>query len=194
MSIGNRQRMPLGGARFTVAEAANAETDGPGPEVAESLVLAPVAVTEFGHGLVTNGTELDYQASAEDNIAGFLGGMLDDEPGVIYTGGVTGQFNTLSVTVKDITITEGAIAPGEAEDFVTVGLFVNSSLKAIADEGFSIEGAFVGEPGAGLIANIRKTEITVTEGDVIRIALVGPEANEELVDWDVDAEGVVEIR
>ena len=177
------------GARFTIDEAAAAETDGPGEEQGEALALTAVATPS--HGKITNGTEFEYQAVAEDNGIVDAGlSFLDDEPGVVYRGPI-GLFTVVKVRVTDVDIQEGAIAVPDDEDTVTLALFVNSTLWAIADEGFAPNESF--DVGTPVEFNISQTDLALTEDDVIRVVLLGVEANEETLDWDVSNEGTLEI-
>jgi hypothetical protein len=173
------------GAKYTVSEAAAAELDGPGEVNAEALALAAVAGV---HGVVTDSTEFTYSATAVDNgIAGDLSG----QPGIIFEG-PAGLYTVTKVKVTNLHVSEGSIAVPDAEDTVTIGLYVNSALWAIAEEGFSPDESMDTETGVEF--NISETDLALTELDVIRVALVGVDANEELLDFDIDAQGTVEIK
>lgn len=174
------------GARFTVDEAAAAETDGPGAEQGEGLALTQVATP--GHGKLTQGTEFEYSAIASDN---GIAGMLSGEPGVVFRG-PAGLYTVVLAKVSGVHIQEGSITLPNDEDTVTLALFVNSALWAIADEGFSPEESMDTE--TGVVFNISETPLALTEADVIRVVALGVEANEETLDWDIGDEGVLEIK
>ncbi len=173
------------GAKYTIDEAAAAETDGPDEEQAEALALTAAPTVD---GRVHNGVEFTYSATATDNgIAGELSGT----PGVIFSG-PSGLYTTVKVQVAKVDVSEGSIAVPDAEDTCTIGLYVNSALWAIADEGFAPDESF--DVGTAFEFNISETDLALTENDVVRVAIVGVEANEETLDWDVDAEGTLEIK
>ncbi len=174
------------GFRATVDEAAAAETDGPGVEQAEALALSPVAVPD--HGKITNGTEFLYSATATDN---GIAGILSGEPGLIFQG-PAGLYTIAKVAVTDVNVQEGSIAVPDDEDTCTLALFVNSALWAIADEGFAPDESF--DTGTAFPFNISSTDLALTELDVVRVAVLGVEANEETLDWDIGNEGVLEIK
>lgn len=173
------------GARFMIDEAAAAETDGPGEEQAEALAVTQVATP--GHGKLTQGVEFEYAAIAVDNgIAGELSGT----PGIVYRGSA-GLYTTVQVTVAGVGVSEGSIVVPDAEDTVTLALYVNSALWSIADEGFALDESFDTE--SVFEFNISAARLALTELDVIRVAILGVEANEELLDWDIGDEGTLEI-
>ncbi len=174
------------GFRATIDEAAAAETDGPGPEVGEALALTVVAAS--GHGKITNGTEFEYSATATDN---GIAGNLSGEPGLVFQG-PAGLYTIAKISVEDVKVSEGSIAVPDAEDTVTLALFVNSALWAIADEGFAPDESF--DVGTTFEFNISETDVALTEDDVVRVVILGVEANEETLDWDIGDEGVLEIK
>ena len=177
------------GMRCTIDEAAASETDGPGEEQGEALALTVVATPS--HSRITNGTEFEYQASAEDGgIVSITLSYLDDEPGIVYRG-PAGLYTIVKVRVTDVDVQEGSIAVPDDEDTCTLALFVNSTLWAIADEGFAPNESF--DVGTPIEFNISQTDLALTEDDVIRVVLLGVETNEETLDWDVGNEGTLEI-
>ncbi len=174
------------GARFTIDEAAAAETDGPGVEQGEGLALTQVATPS--HGKITQGTEFEYSATATDN---GITGNLTGEPGIVYRG-PAGLYTVVKARVTGVHIQEGSITLPNDEDTVTLALFVNSALWAIADEGFSPDESM--DTGTGVVFNISETALALTEADVIRVVALGVEANTEVLDWDIGDEGVLEIK
>ncbi len=121
----------------------------------------------------------EYSATAEDN--GTVG-VLDGEPGVIYTGTNT---RPVIVSFSNIDYSAGTIAPA-ATDTVGFAVFKNSTEQGIADEGYvaELDTATVEMNGTILIDS-------VATNDVIRAVLVcrNEDTSEEAVDVEVDGGG-----
>ena len=126
-----------------------------------------------------------YSAAAESN-----GGEpaitdviedLDDEPGLIYVG-TSGA--SVHVNVTGLDVSAGPEAPGAAEE-TTVGVFLNNTLVATADEGVVIEfDAVTAEFNiSAYIENLQNT-------DVVRVGLIALEGNTDATTYAV-AEGAV---
>ena len=179
-------------ARFTIDEAAAAETDGPGEEQAEGLAVTQVVTP--GHGKLTQGVEFTYGATAEDN---GIAGELDLQPGVVFSG-PAGLYTVAKVRVFGVDVLEGSITVPDAEDTCTLALYVNSALWAVADEVSGASAPFAPDESFDTETvfefNISETDLALTENDVIRVAILGVEANEETLDWDIGDEGTLEIK
>lgn len=159
---------------ITMAEAAAAETAAEG---AEALAMTEnTSTAESGDWI--------YSATAEGRTGEVAvnGIDLDGEPGLIYSGPEGGA---VSVLVDGLDISEGTIAP-EATDTVTVGVFLNNTLVATANEGFV---ALTGEATHEM--NVETYVGGLTAGDVLRVGLIG--GGEETVDTDVTP-GNVKIK
>ena len=113
------------GANFTIDEDTDVEIDGPGEEQAEALAVTQI-IGESAH--INQGVEWTYGATAEDN---GIAGELDLQPGIVFSG-PAGLYTVCKVAVNQVDVLEGAIIAPEQEDFVTLGLYVNSALWAIA--------------------------------------------------------------
>ena len=123
-----------------------------------------------------------YSATAEGRTGEVADGAtaidVDDEPGLIYTG-PSGVAFTLKF--KDIDVAEGTIAP-EAADSCVIAAVVNNTILAFSDEGYSAP------EEAAVEHNLESgTYAVLTEGDVVRLAVIGDGA--ELDDWDLDVAG-----
>ena len=127
-----------------------------------------------------NGLELTYSATAENRGGG---GLHDNLPGVIYEGPAE-VWREVNVEVTRLDVNEGtAIAP-EATDAVTVALYLNSALVALADEGFQ---ATVGEQST-LEFNV-EANMLLTDLDVVRFCIVSPEGTEASTEFTVTEGG-----
>ena len=103
---------------------------------------------------------------------------LDATPGLIYNGPSGVGY---AITIAGLDVSEGTIAP-EATDRVTAALMVNNEILAFADEGYVAEL----DTETAVAFNIA-TYAALTEGDVVRVALIG--GGEEVSDWDVAVGG-----
>lgn len=163
---------------FTEAAAAETAEGTKGTDnLGEALALEGIVPADGV--LPLEGGTLEYNATAEGKTGelAVAGIDLDEEPGLVY-GGPSGVFNHLQVRVTNLDVLEGTIAP-EATDSVTAAVLVNNTVVGFADEGY------VSEIDTGILTEFNIDCIaTVTEGDVIRIALLG--GGEEVSDWDVD--------
>lgn len=173
------------GTTWTFDEAAAAEVAGNAAELAEALALS---VTAGGHpengSHNLDGPEFEYSATAEDN---GIAGILDLEPGLVFAG-PTGLYTTAKVEVVSVSILEGTIAP-EATDEVTLAIFVNSAIWAIADEGYVTAG---GNSEVATEFNV-SASVALTELDVVRVAVLTVNGDEAGQDWDIDTLGVLNI-
>lgn len=153
-----------------VAEAAAAETaEG---TVGTSNLAEALALTE---GYDETG-DFIYSATAEGRTGEVAvdGNDVDGEPGLIYSGPTGTQ---VRLEIEDLDVAEGTIAP-EAGDSVVAALLQNNTIIAYADEGYTAEL----DTETAVEFNIATT-VTLTEGDVVRVALLG--GGEEASDWDV---------
>lgn len=172
-----RKSVPTYGDFTEAAAAETAEGVAGTANLAEALALE--AIVPVDGVLPLEGGTLEYNATAEGRTGEVAvgGNDLDEEPGLVW-GGPAGVFAHLQVRVTNLDILEGTIAP-EDTDTVTAAVFVNNDIVAFADEGY------VGEIDVATAVEFNiDTIVSVTEGDVIRIALVG--GGEEAADWDVD--------
>lgn len=156
---------------IAVAEAAAAET-AEGTYGTDNTAEA-LALTE---GYDETGDWL-YSATAEGRTGetAVNGLDVDGEPGLIYSGPVG---NVVRVTLQDLDISEGSIAP-EAGDSVVAAIMLNNTVVAFADEGFTNEI----DTGIAVEFNIDTLVGPLSESDVLRVALIG--GGEEVADWDV---------
>lgn len=117
-----------------------------------------------------------YSATAEGRTGevAVAGVDLDGEPGLIYSGPSGVAYR---VSIAGLDVSEGSIAP-EATDSVTAALYQNNTVVAFADEGFVSEI----DTGTAVAFNF-DTYVSLTEGDVLRLGLLG--GGEEVADWDV---------
>ena len=161
-------------AEATAAETAEG-TQGTA-NLAESLGLTE-AYVETGHWV--------YSATAEGRTGetAVLGIDLDGEPGLIYNGPAGGA---VSVTIKDVDVLEGTIAP-EATDSVVMALMLNNDVVAYADEGYTAEI----DTATAVEFNLSTYVGNLQPLDVLRVVLIG--GGEEVADWDVDAIGEIVI-
>ncbi len=167
---------PIHGDFTEAAAAETAEGVQGTANLAEALALETILPAD---GLLPlEGGMLEYNATAEGRTGEVAvnGNDLDEEPGLVY-GGPAGVFNHLQVRITNLDVLEGTIAP-EATDSVVAAVFVNNDIIAFADEGYTVE-----IDTATLVEFNIDTIVTVTEGDVVRFALVG--GGEETADWDV---------
>lgn len=140
------------------------------PEAQPMTLSSDVAALESG--------DWTYNATTEDN--GTVG-ALDDQPGLKYTGPNGGAVR-LKVTNFDVD-EESAIA--NPADSATMGIYVNSTLVAYADEGFVAELDITAEFNVDTYIGGLQTN------DVIRIAVVG--GNEETWEAGVAEGGTIDI-
>ncbi len=119
-------------------------------------------------------------ASAAENNGG--GGAMDDAPGITYNGpaGTTGYFRVQGHNMDVVYAAEG-IADPDAEDTVSLDIYVNSTLAVASDEGQSA----AAEESTTIEFNVTAESVALTEGDVLRFALTPVAANETSIDWDV---------
>ena len=122
------------------------------PEAQPLTISAGVAGSESG--------DWAYSATAEDN---GTAGALDGQPGIIYTGQ---SGNAVRVKVTNFDVDEESII-ADATDSATMGVYVNSSLVAYADEGFVAELDITAEFNVDTYVGGLQTN------DVIRVAVVG---------------------
>lgn len=120
-----------------------------------------------------------YAASAENNGGG---GVMDDEPGIIYQGpaGTTGHFRVAVTNAAVVYAVEG-IADPDAEDTVSMDCYVNGTVVITSDEGQTA----AANEAATIVFNITAESVPLVAGDVLRFALTPVAANETSIDWDL---------
>jgi hypothetical protein len=176
MSLTNNRGLKVSDYSIATTEAAAAETVA---EAGEALGLTE-GYSELGDWI--------YNAAAEGRTGevavtyGTISIDVDAEPGLVYSGVEGGA---VSVSVEEVDITEGTIAP-EATDTVTLALLLNNTIVAYADEGFvALTGETVHE------MNMHTYIGGLQPGDVLRLAVIGN--TEETVDVDI-APGDVRVH
>lgn len=143
-----------------------------GNDVAEALAITVTTA---------NTADWTYSGTAEDN---GTAGSLDGQPGVIYNG-PAGQTVGVRVRFSNLDVAEGAITVPEAGDRFYAGVWVNSTLVAISDEGVFTEL----DTETAVECNL-DTVIEVKGGDVVRIGVAGS-AGTETSDLDIAEGGAV---
>lgn len=144
--------------------------------VAETPEAQPITLSS---GIAANESgDWAYSATAEDN---GTAGTLDGQPGIIYTGP---DGNAVRVKVTGFDVDEESII-ADAADSATMGIYVNSSLVAYADEGFVAELDITAE------FNVDTYVGGLLSGDVIRVAVVG--GTEETWEAGVAEGGTIDI-
>ena len=149
-------------------EATSAETG-----AVEAVVLA---LTVDANG--PNALEFTFAETTED---GGIVGAHDNTDGIQLE--CAGEYyREVAVEVTNLDVSEGAITIPEEGDAVTLVLYKNSQIVAVADEGF------VQDVDTGIAVEFNlEAVLSMTDLDVLRFALISP-AGDETVDWDV-AEG-----
>ncbi len=140
------------------------------PEAQPITLSAGIAANESG--------DWAYSATAEDN---GTAGNLDGQPGIIYTGP---NGNAVRVKVTNFDVDEESIIADPA-DSATMGIYVNSSLVAYADEGFVAELDITAE------FNVDTYVGGLQSNDVIRVAVIG--GTEETWEAGVAEGGTIDI-
>ncbi len=171
MTLSSHVKLKSSPYSIAVAEAAAAETaEGVAgtANLAEALALTE-AYDETG--------DFVYSATAEGRTGevAVSGNDVDGEPGLIYSGpsGVH-----VRVAFDNLDVSEGTIAP-EATDSVVAAILQNNTIVAYADEGYTSEL----DTETAVEFNCDTIVGPLTEGDVVRVALIG--GGEEVSDWDV---------
>ena len=121
-----------------------------------------------------------YSASAENNGGG---GSMDDAPGIIYSGppGTSGHF-TINMSNVDVVYAAEGISDPDAEDTVSVDIYVNSTALRTSAEGQTANA----NEAATIEFNLDEGRtVPLATGDVLRFALTPVAANEATIDWDV---------
>ncbi len=168
------------------AEAAAAET------VAEAPLALDLEPTDN-----TDVTNFLFSENAEDN---GIAGTLDLADGLIYDGPPD---NYVQVSVQELDISEGTIAPG-ATDEVVGAIYINSThfdnmntedarrlgakVAKVASTEETLGSGFVSEIDTGIVVEFHYEGMVgpLLEGDVIRFCLLG--GGEGTIDWDVPVE------
>jgi hypothetical protein len=162
-----------------------AQVDADFSEATAAAVVAEAAEALALEGTTVNQIDWVYSATAE-GLTGevAVGGIdLDGEPGLIY-GGPLGA--GVRVSVANVDVDHGLIAP-EATDTAVVALFVNNTVVAYADEGFTAE--LDAEPAIEFNLDTYVGPLSV--GDVLRVGIIG--GTEETLDLDVALGGSLMI-
>ena len=150
MSLTNNTKFNVVQQTGTVPELALAE---PGANLAEAIA---VTLTDNADNI-----DMTYSATAED--AG-TAGILDGQPGVIYSGPSGNYFR---VAVTNVDTLEHAITAPEATDKATFAVFKNSVVQNYGDEGFNTHAAEIAVEN-----NIDTLVGPFNEGDVLRVGFV----------------------
>lgn len=164
-------------------------------EDAEAEVLegtAEALALEEGAQVPAELGDFTYSATAESNGGAPTAAQLsadplglydlDAQPGLIYSGpsGVA-----VEVRFTNLDIVETNDEAPEATDEWTAAVFVNNTLMAYADEGYVSE---LDTQTAAELNLADGTYVTLNESDVLRVALISQEGNEDDQTVDV-AEG-----
>ncbi len=134
-----------------------------GNEVPEDAALETGATGSVALALVDadydDNIDFTYSEAAEDN---GTAGVNDGQDGLIYNGPGTG----VRVVWANVDLLEAAITGPEATDTAGIALVVNSTVVHFSDEGLNTHDAEIAVEYNG------DTYVSLSEGDVLRLALV----------------------
>lgn len=147
---------------------------------ADTVPIALAMTVDVGGGAFP-----DFTFSSEAENPGSTGDM-DTDFGLIYSGpaGTTAYFVVALANIDVEWGEEGTIDP-DAEDTVSVDVYVNSTRVIQSDEGQST----FAEEATVIEFNVTAETVALTEGDVLRVALTPVAANGAGLTWDVEEGG-----
>lgn len=148
-------------------------------DAGEAAALSMTA--DVGAYGATGTADLVYTPTAEDN---GTAGEMDGQPGLVASGIPVGIRVPLRVSVRNLDISEGTIAP-EATDRIAAVVSVNSSIDLVSEQGFVAADVSTEHTIDGTIY--------VAQNDVVRFAVLAATDSEDALDIAVAERGEVTL-